>query len=260
MIIVLDLDDTLLNSNLQVSSYSLQILKKLQAKGHKIMVSTLRSLVRCKDYARQINADYVSCFLGNLLLDGQGKILKNDCLKFNDFSQIISDFKSVYDCWIGFETDDISVIGCEEVAKKYDGVTYLEESKILPRLNTSNVFKISFSCKDDAEIIEKYKDLASKYGCSYKFSRGFRYCDLIPKGTDKVNALRYVKKLNPRQKMIAFGDDKSDAESIKFATIGICMQNGLDEVKLVADKIALSNDEDGVARFLEAEFLQKLKI
>ena len=121
MIIVLDLDDTLLNSNLQVSSYSLQILKKLQAKGHKIMVSTLRSLVRCKDYARQINADYVSCFLGNLLLDGQGKILKNDCLKFNDFLQMISDFKSVYDCWIGFETD----------GKKEIIIDYREEKNVV---------------------------------------------------------------------------------------------------------------------------------
>lgn len=251
MLIVLDLDDTLLNSEMKISEKSIETLRRLQNQGHKIMISTLRSLKRTKHFVTEINADYVSCFLGNLLLDSQGNVLKNNALSAKDFSEIISDFKNVYDGWVGFETDKHSVIANKDVAEKYDGVDFLDETEILPILNSNSIYKISFSCVNDDGIIEKFKALAKKYGCSYKFSRGFRYCDLIPFNTEKVNAIKYVKNLHPEEKVVVFGDDKSDIESIKFADIGVCMKNGLDEVKACADYVALSNNEDGVSEFLE---------
>ena len=63
MLIVLDLDDTLLNSEMKISEKSIETLRRLQNQGHKIMISTLRSLKRTKHFVTEINADYVSCFL-----------------------------------------------------------------------------------------------------------------------------------------------------------------------------------------------------
>lgn len=250
MIIVIDLDDTLLNSDIKISEYNKEILTKMQNLGHKIMISTLRSLKRTKNFAKELNADYVSCFLGNLCLTRDGKIVRNNPLNIQNFSNIISDFKQVYNGWIGFETEKQSVIANKEVANKYDGVEFIKEEKVLDILNTNNIYKISFSCINDEEIIGKFKQLAEKYNCSYKFSKGYRYCDLIPKNTDKINAIRVVKQYNKNEKIIVFGDDSSDIESIKYADIGVAMENALIEVKDIADYITLSNNDNGVGVFL----------
>jgi Cof subfamily protein (haloacid dehalogenase superfamily) len=48
--------------------------------------------------------------------------------------------------------------------------------------------------------------------------------------------------------VLAFGDGSNDITMLKEAGIGVCMENGLDSVKAVADYITDSCDEDGVAK------------
>jgi hydroxymethylpyrimidine pyrophosphatase-like HAD family hydrolase len=47
-----------------------------------------------------------------------------------------------------------------------------------------------------------------------------------------------------------FGDDNDDIEPIKMCGMGIAVSNAISDVKAVADYIAGSNDEDGVAKFI----------
>ena len=51
----------------------------------------------------------------------------------------------------------------------------------------------------------------------------------------------------------AFGDDYNDAEMLRACGVGVAVANALDEVKAAADEICLSNEEDGVARWLEGK-------
>jgi hydroxymethylpyrimidine pyrophosphatase-like HAD family hydrolase len=51
--------------------------------------------------------------------------------------------------------------------------------------------------------------------------------------------------------VIAFGDMPTDAEMIANSGVGVAVANAHEDVKRVAQYIAGSNDEDGVARFLE---------
>ena len=50
---------------------------------------------------------------------------------------------------------------------------------------------------------------------------------------------------------IYFGDDNDDLEPIRRCGRGVAVRNALDPVKEIADEIAESNDEDGVARTLD---------
>ncbi len=50
-----------------------------------------------------------------------------------------------------------------------------------------------------------------------------------------------------RENTIAFGDAINDFSMVKEAGIGVCMSNGDERVKAVADYVSGSNDEDGVA-------------
>lgn len=252
MIIILDLDDTLLNSNGELSETNKKTLEKVKNnQNNLIVISTFRSLIRCKNFSEELNADFTSCFLGNLVINKHGNIIQNNCLNINDYSKLIAEYKQIFDGWVGCETDTKSIICHQETASKYDGVEFLEEDKLLEILNKGNVFKIAFQCKNDENIINQLKSLAEKYGCEHKFSKGYRYCDFIPKNSKKINFVKTLKHMFPNEKLIVFGDDKTDLESIEFADIGVAMGNSQDEIKQKATIVAPTNNEDGVAVVLE---------
>ncbi len=58
---------------------------------------------------------------------------------------------------------------------------------------------------------------------------------------------------------VAFGDDVNDISLLTWAGTGIAMGNALDDVKAVADAVCRSNEDDGLAAWLE-ENIQGLKV
>ena len=53
------------------------------------------------------------------------------------------------------------------------------------------------------------------------------------------------------EEVLAFGDDRNDADMIRFAGIGVAMENAIEELRAAADWVAVSNAEAGVARGIE---------
>ena len=54
---------------------------------------------------------------------------------------------------------------------------------------------------------------------------------------------------------IAFGDGGNDVNMLETAGIGVAMGNASEAVKAFAGRVTLSNEEDGVADFLEKYIL-----
>ena len=54
----------------------------------------------------------------------------------------------------------------------------------------------------------------------------------------------------------AFGDGSNDTMMLKTVGMGVAMANGMPEVKAAADRLTDSNDEEGVARFIEKYILK----
>jgi len=54
-----------------------------------------------------------------------------------------------------------------------------------------------------------------------------------------------------QDEIVAFGDDTNDIDLLKYCGIGVAMGNALDEVKAVADHICDTNDNDGLAKWIE---------
>jgi len=57
--------------------------------------------------------------------------------------------------------------------------------------------------------------------------------------------------------IMAFGDGDNDELMLKNCGFGIAMSNASERAKMAAKQVTLSNDEDGVAKFLENHFLKK---
>lgn len=51
---------------------------------------------------------------------------------------------------------------------------------------------------------------------------------------------------------MAFGDDYADVGMLRLCGRGIAMGNAIDEVKAATDFVIGSNDEDGIAVYLES--------
>jgi len=58
-----------------------------------------------------------------------------------------------------------------------------------------------------------------------------------------------------RSEVCAIGDNFLDREMIEWAGLGVCMEDGAEEVKAIADRIIPRCDEDGVAYFIEHHLL-----
>lgn len=83
--------------------------------------------------------------------------------------------------------------------------------------------------------------------------------DINPKDVDKSDALIEAARMlgSDISRVVAFGDTENDIGMLKAAGLGICMANGLEKARAVADVIAPSNDEDGVAQMIDRIFFGK---
>jgi hypothetical protein len=82
--------------------------------------------------------------------------------------------------------------------------------------------------------------------------------EIVNKGVSKGRALKILGGYLgiEREEMIAIGDSENDIEMIKFAGLGVAVENAIDEVKKVADFITKSNMEDGVKYVIDKFILQ----
>lgn len=80
------------------------------------------------------------------------------------------------------------------------------------------------------------------------------YLEFMNPATDKGVALALLaERLGiAREETLAIGDGNNDLPMIRWAGLGVAMQNASDAIRAQADRIARSFDEDGLALFLES--------
>ena len=88
------------------------------------------------------------------------------------------------------------------------------------------------------DMMEPFKDTLS---CMFT---GDFYFEFTAQGIDKAKALDTV--LIPmgykKEEMIAFGDGHNDASMVKYAGVGVAMENAVQALKDIADEVTLSNE------------------
>ena len=72
--------------------------------------------------------------------------------------------------------------------------------------------------------------------------------DIVPKGASKAKAVKEAAKVYgfDLSETIGFGDGENDIPMLQQCEIGVCMGNGYDSVKEVADYVTDDIDEDGI--------------
>lgn len=128
----------------------------------------------------------------------------------------------------------------------------VESIKVLFEKENKCADEIFVSVKNKAELEKMLKKLRSNRNIQLCILDN-RFIEITKKGTDKGEALRILcRHLNiPIENTIAFGDGDNDIPFIKAAGVSVAVANANDRIKQAADMIALSNEENGVAKILE---------
>jgi len=249
--IITDLDETLLNSDKCISEYTISVLEKCKLKGIKIVFATARSAQSISKVLEQFMPDILICYGGALALANETVIHR---------SEISADISSnlINDCLK--EPDIIHVLATNEDVS-YTNKINPEDKRML------HYQSVDFSCKNNISylkisVISNNPDVVNKIASAYpmldllhyKGENLYRFANSNAVKWNAIKAVSSFYNINTNM-FVAFGDDKNDLEMIKNCGIGIAVENAIDEVKNVAKYICETNNNDGVARWLEKYIL-----
>lgn len=114
-------------------------------------------------------------------------------------------------------------------------------------------YKVVFMCPDKAALAAPMAALQAEFNFCLQdpdADTGVINGELINKNFNKGTAVHTLcAHLGiPLEDTIAFGDSMNDYEMIETAHLGICMENGSEALKQIADKVCPAVDKDGLAK------------
>jgi len=256
--IAIDIDGTLLNSQHQLTDKVKHTLQQKSAEGVKIVLATGRPTIGTHHVVQQLgfNTDdnFIISYNGSLVSSaGSQKTYVKHGLTYDDFLEIevlsraigvhlhFQDQQTMYTC-----NRDISPYTVHEAFLTRIPLVYRTVEEITPE---TDIIKAMFIDHQDVlDAAAKKIPTAFKEKFTTVKSAPF-FLEVLNPLASKGNAIRELAgKLNIQpSEIMSLGDNENDLSMIEFAGIGVAMGNGLDSVKEIADKITLSNDEDGVA-------------
>ena len=249
--LALDLDGALLRSDGTISRYTLEVLEACRQKGIKITAATARPTITAEHLLGGLPLDALVHDGGAGALLGDGSHLFRMVLCSDLTNALIGDFLAAgmmlscegYDnFYYNYEDNDYVDFRRKhgQHAERTDfaqGIS-AEICKMNPRATAKQVQQIIKRHAHDLEIIEY---------------TGYGFVRLAQKDSNKWQAVRKVAAHFgiDTAHVAAFGDDFIDVEMLANVGFGVAMGNGIPEAKAAAHFICDTNDNDGIARWLE---------
>lgn len=261
-LIALDMDGTTLNSAGRISPGNRAALERAAGEGVRIMVATGRPRSALPKDALAIGAiRYALTSNGARITDLQsGDTVYENCmspLAAERSVELLKNYNYVIECFI----DGVAYIQkwyydeVERSRSSFRSVDYI--------LNTRNpvedIYGFILSHRDSIENINiNFDDISEKPAMREKLltipeatiTSSFNHnLEIGGATTSKADALEHMCGIFgiTRDEMMAVGDSPNDIAMLKAAGIAVAVGNAKDEVKAVADYVAPSNNDDGVA-------------
>ncbi len=84
------------------------------------------------------------------------------------------------------------------------------------------------------------------------------FVEICREDADKGRALERLKERAGADRVVAFGDNINDLSMFRVADLACCVDNGDPQAKAAADTVINSNEQDGVAQYLNAIYNRRL--
>ncbi|WP_077850799.1 Cof-type HAD-IIB family hydrolase [Clostridium felsineum] len=269
-VIIMDIDGTLTNSKKIITDKTKKALKKAQELGTVLILASGRPTSGLMDFAEELEMDknhgLLVSFNGAKVVDCEnGKVLFDETMSIEQGQAVLEhmkkfEVKPMIDKGEYMYVNDVFKNEIQYKGKPFNIIKYearnnkfkLCEKDDLALFADYPLNKI-LTAGEPEYLKEHYKEMMEpfKETLNCMFTADF-YFEFTAKGIDKAKALDTV--LMPmgykKKEMIAFGDGHNDISMVKYAGIGVAMDNAVQELKDEADEVTLSNDEDGIAHTL----------
>ncbi len=254
-LIALDIDGTLLSSQLTVLPKTKAALQAVAAKGHYVVLASSRPPRSVRNIAASLELPpSVTISFGGAYILGGDTVLFEQTLPPEIAKDIIERARNV--------ALHASLYSAENWFVEQDDAWAAQETNIVgftPTLvgdllhHTNNVHK--FLVMGEVEKIEVFQEELRSSNLKVDAVRSKPvYCEVNPHGVHKASAVEFVARHVGLTlvDVIAFGDGENDLTMIREAGTGVAMGNAVPAVKAVAKIVAKSNEEDGIALALQA--------
>lgn len=257
--LVLDLDDTLLRDDYSISDRNKELLAQAQQKGIKVVLASGRPTSSMLHYAKELqlaNFDsYMISFNGGIvtsLKDNsvlfEKSLTRDEIHSLHDFSVKNNVHIITYsDKGIISETDSKYI----DIEVNLTGIPHHKVPSFKAEVNSPAVKCILLEDPDYLKQVEK-RLKAERTDLSVALSKPF-FLEVMPRGIDKAASIDFLaQKLEIKQsEVIAVGNAGNDLTMIRYAGLGVWVNNAAPELRHKADMVVASNNDDGVAEVIE---------
>ena len=266
---VSDLDGTLLNSKREVSQSSRNIINNLIDKGMDFTISTARTPGTVVEILEGLKINKPIALMNGVFLYD---LNKKEYLKIREIeNSIVIKILNILESFnksafvYGVKNNHLNVY-YKELASDLDKI-YFDERKNSEYktfevvTNYYEVIKdskvVNFVILDEEKVInsifEEINKIEGINACSYKdiYNEDSYFIEIHSIEASKKQAIADLKEIYNPKKVICFGDNLNDLPMFEVADEKYAMKNAVEGLKSFASDIIASNDEDGVAKYLE---------
>jgi len=263
-ILALDLDDTLLRSDLSISYRTRNAIKQAVHMGVTVVLASGRIHAAMDHFSRLLGLHkkpgYLICNNGALILETHTGKIAHEAKLDRETLMAACDLADAEGFALQMYDNNITYVSRHNEYSSIDQKTtglrqvVVENFKDMAR---EGCYKLIIP--GDPELLKYMEIIIRTYlgqNLTIFFSHPY-FLELMPEDTDKGTALAKVASiLNVKQgEVIAIGDSMNDEAMIRWAGIGVAMANGDERIKSMADLVTKhTNDEDGVAEVIEKYF------
>lgn len=240
-----DLDDTLLNSENIISERNRKAIIQCKNQGMIIGYITVRSPRKMKLFLNELPCDCIANYNGAMIYADGNLIAQNNI----PYSEAITFIQRVYQEVPNINMNYYCEPYCYRENKLMNTITNEILGESMMTIPQSDFQRIRIVLNGYEQInFEQYTSQSMRYQVSIHNT-----AIITSTEATKENALKLLMNYYKitADSVISFGDDTNDIGMLKASGIGVAMGNALQEVKKAADYVTLSNNDDGVAEYIE---------
>lgn len=265
---VSDLDGTLLNSKAEISDATAQIINRGIADGMDFTISTARTPTTALKIVERLNIKLpVMLMNGVLIYDmASGRYLQKavmdetvvmvllGLIKLKGLSCFLyaledGQFRAYYD---SVESTSLNYFRNERIMKYDKKFTEVEDLSLIA--GNDIIYCVLREPKEKLEGL--YRELSVVKGVKAEFypdvyNDAYYMLEIYSEKASKKEALSYLRTTRHYDSVIGFGDNLNDKALLEASDYFYAVSNAHPEIQNMADSVIPSNDEDGVARFIE---------
>lgn len=271
---VSDLDGTLLNSKAEISDTTARIINQGIASGMDFTISTARTPTTALKIVEKLNIKLpVMLMNGVLIYDmASGRYLQKAVLDetvvmvllgliklkgLSCFLYALEDgqFRAYYD---SVESTSLNYFRNERIMKYNKKFTEVEDLSLIA--GNDIIYCVLRESKERLEGL--YRELSVVKGVKAEFypdvyNDTYYMLEIYSEQASKKEALSYLRTTRHYDSVICFGDNLNDKALLEASDYFYAVSNAHPEIQNMADSVIPSNDEDGVARFIEQMIKQE---